>query len=60
MFKLNSIKINVFLKTISPVNDLLDRGEFTLEDLLEEDELIQEVKSKNERLIELLVEFSFS
>eukprot|EP00600_Ochromonadales_sp_CCMP1393_P004849 CAMPEP_0174967212 /NCGR_PEP_ID=MMETSP0004_2-20121128/7459_1 /TAXON_ID=420556 /ORGANISM="Ochromonas sp., Strain CCMP1393" /LENGTH=1048 /DNA_ID=CAMNT_0016216321 /DNA_START=14 /DNA_END=3160 /DNA_ORIENTATION=- len=38
----------------SPINDLLDKGEFTLENLLEEDELIQEVKSKNERLIEFL------
>jgi serine/threonine-protein phosphatase 6 regulatory subunit 3 len=35
----------------SPVNDLLDKKNFTLEELLEEDELIQEVKSKNERLI---------
>jgi hypothetical protein len=37
----------------SPINDLLDKGEFTLENLLKEDELIQEVKSKNERLLEL-------
>lgn len=39
--------------TPSPVNDLLDNGDFTLEDLLVEDEIIQEMKSKNERLIEL-------
>lgn len=39
----------------SPINDLLDSGNFKLEDLLAEDELIQEVKSKNDRLIELLV-----
>jgi hypothetical protein len=38
---------------ISPINDLLDKGGYTLEDLLLEDELIQEVKSKNNRLIEL-------
>lgn len=38
---------------ISPINDLLDKGVFTLENLLEEDELIQEVKAKNELLIEL-------
>jgi hypothetical protein len=31
----------------------LEKGEFTLENLLEEDELIQEVKAKNEQLIEL-------
>lgn len=37
----------------SPINDLLEKGEFTLENLLEEDELIQEVKAKNEQLIEL-------
>ena len=37
----------------SPVNDLIDRGNFTLEELLEEDELIQEVKAKNDRLTEL-------
>jgi hypothetical protein len=41
----------------SPINDLLDSGNFKLEDLLAEDELIQEVKSKNDRLIELLVSF---
>jgi hypothetical protein len=49
-----NISSNKYRK-ISPVNDLLDKGEFTLEDLLEEDELIQEVKSKNERLIELFL-----
>ncbi len=38
---------------VSPVNDLLDRGDFTLEELLQEDELIQEVISKNDRLIAL-------
>ena len=37
----------------SNINDLLDKGEFSLEELLEEDELIQEVSSKNERLIDL-------
>lgn len=36
----------------SAINDILDREDFTLEELLEEDELIQEVKSKNESLIE--------
>ena len=40
---------------VSPLIDLLDTGNFTLEDLLREDELIQEVKAKNDTLIELLV-----
>ncbi len=38
----------------SPVSDILEKESFTLEELLEEDELIQEVKSKNDRLIQLL------
>eukprot|EP01038_Epipyxis_sp_PR26KG_P014748 gene14748-19824_t len=42
----------------SPVNDLIDRGIFTLEELLEEDELIQEVKAKNDRLTEFLTQES--
>lgn len=42
---------------VSPINDLLDKGVFSLENLLEEDELIQEVKAKNELLIELSVLF---
>mmetsp|Transcript_24531 Transcript_24531/g.36104 ORF Transcript_24531/g.36104 Transcript_24531/m.36104 type:complete len:138 (-) Transcript_24531:2135-2548(-) len=38
----------------SPVNDILDKESYTLEELLEEDELLQEVKSGNGRLIEFL------
>ena len=40
----------------NPVQDILDRGDgaFTLEELLEEDELIQEVKHLNGKLIEFL------
>ena len=39
----------------NPVQDLLDREEgFTLEELLEEDELIQEVKHLNTKLIDFL------
>ena len=37
----------------SAINDILDRDEFTLEELLVEDELLQEIKSKNGRLIEV-------
>ncbi|GMH65482.1 hypothetical protein TrRE_jg3513 [Triparma retinervis] len=38
----------------SPLKDLLDRGNFTLQELLEEDELLQEVKSLNSQLITFL------
>ena len=39
----------------SPVNDILDKDDFELEELLQEDELLQEVKSRNNRLIDLYV-----
>ncbi|KAI5068013.1 hypothetical protein GOP47_0016358 [Adiantum capillus-veneris] len=42
------------LSTTSPVESLLDRDGFTLEELLDEDELIQECKSLNTRLINFL------
>ncbi|KAH7292030.1 hypothetical protein KP509_29G048200 [Ceratopteris richardii] len=42
------------LSTASPVESLLDRDGFTLEELLDEDELIQECKSLNTRLINFL------
>lgn len=38
----------------SPLNDILDKEAFSLEELLQEDELLQEVKSRNSRLIEFL------
>ncbi len=38
----------------SPLNDILEKESFTLEELLQEDELLQEVKSHNHRLIEFL------
>jgi hypothetical protein len=38
----------------SPVNDILDRDSFTLEDLLQEEGLLQEVKSRNNRLLDFL------
>lgn len=38
----------------SPINDILDKEFYTLEELLEEDDLLQEVKSKNERLLNFL------
>jgi len=38
----------------SPLTDILDKESFTLEELLCEDELLQEVKTRNTRLIEFL------
>jgi len=37
----------------SPIKDILDKESFTLEELLQEDELLQEVKSKNDQLLDL-------
>lgn len=37
----------------SPISDILERDSFTLEDLLEEGELLQELKARNSKLIEL-------
>lgn len=42
--------------THSPVNDLLDRGDFTLTDILDEDDVLQEIKSMNTRLVDLCVQ----
>ncbi|KAJ0412542.1 hypothetical protein ATCC90586_006909 [Pythium insidiosum] len=38
----------------SPLNDLLETENFTLEQVLQEDELIQEVKTRNTKLLEFL------
>ncbi|RHY46304.1 hypothetical protein DYB34_000138 [Aphanomyces astaci] len=38
----------------SPLSDLLDKEDYTLEQVLEEDELIQEVKSRNVKLLQFL------
>ncbi len=35
----------------SPIADLLEMDDFSLEKLLEEDELIQEVKSRNGKVV---------
>jgi serine/threonine-protein phosphatase 6 regulatory subunit 3 len=37
----------------SPIEQILDRQNFTLEELLEEDDMIQECKSLNGRLVAL-------
>ncbi|XP_011085212.1 serine/threonine-protein phosphatase 6 regulatory subunit 1 isoform X1 [Sesamum indicum] len=46
------------LSTVSPVDTILDKEHFTLEELLDEDEIIQEVKALNGRLISFLQEKS--
>ncbi|GBG29403.1 Serine/threonine-protein phosphatase 6 regulatory subunit 3 [Hondaea fermentalgiana] len=40
----------------SPVDDILARDDFTLEDILEEDTTIQETKAVNEKLVDFLKE----
>ncbi|KAJ3679359.1 hypothetical protein LUZ60_017370 [Juncus effusus] len=42
------------LSTASPVDSILDKESFTLEELLDEDEIIQECKALNTRLINFL------
>ncbi|KAK2448293.1 SIT4 phosphatase-associated family protein [Trifolium repens] len=42
------------LSTASPVETIMDRDNFTLEELLDEDEIIQECKALNSRLINFL------
>ncbi len=37
----------------SPIEQILDKDEFTLEELLDEDDIIQECKSLNGRLVAL-------
>jgi len=44
----------VFLKHLfSPINDILEKETFSLEEILEEDELLQEAKASNQKLIQL-------
>ncbi|KAL8137084.1 hypothetical protein V2J09_003085 [Rumex salicifolius] len=44
------------LSTASPVETILDKDNFTLDELLDEDEIIQECKALNSRLINFLQE----
>ncbi|XP_052179613.1 LOW QUALITY PROTEIN: uncharacterized protein LOC127792962 [Diospyros lotus] len=44
------------LSAVSPVETILDKENFTLEELLDEDEIIQECKALNSRLINFLRE----
>jgi serine/threonine-protein phosphatase 6 regulatory subunit 3 len=41
------------LSTTSPVESVLDKDGYTLEELLDEEEIIQECKALNSRLINL-------
>ncbi|KAG1697071.1 hypothetical protein DVH05_017456 [Phytophthora capsici] len=40
----------------SPLNDLLEKDDFTLEQVLQEDELVQEVKTRNTKLLDFLAQ----
>lgn len=42
--------------TVSAIDTLLDGGEFTLEQLLDEEEILQETKSQNKKLLDFLVD----
>ena len=37
------------------MNDLLDRGDYSLTEIFDEDDVLQEIKSMNTRLIDLYV-----
>lgn len=41
--------------TVSAVDTILDSGDFTLEQLLDEEEILQETKSQNKKLIDFLI-----
>lgn len=42
--------------TVSAIDTLLESGEYTLEQLLDEEDILQETKSQNKRLLDFLVE----
>jgi len=42
--------------TVSAIDTILDGGEYSLEQLLDEDEILQETKSQNKKLLDFLVE----
>jgi serine/threonine-protein phosphatase 6 regulatory subunit 3 len=45
--------VSCLLSQPSPVEIILDKEEYTLEELLDEDDIVQEAKSLNGRLIAL-------
>jgi hypothetical protein len=38
---------------VSAIDTILDKDEYTLDELLDEEEILQEVKSQNKRLLDL-------
>ena len=40
-------------QTVSAIDNLLDSGNFTLEQLLDEEDILQETKAQNKKLIDL-------
>lgn len=42
--------------TVSAIDTILDRESFTLEDLLDEEEIVQETKTQNKKLLEFLTQ----
>ncbi|CAN0252954.1 unnamed protein product, partial [Discosporangium mesarthrocarpum] len=44
---------NTDFSLASPINDILDKATYTLEEILAEDEVLQEVKSNNTKLVSL-------
>jgi hypothetical protein len=38
--------------TVSAIENILDRGDYTLDELLDEEEILQEVKAQNKRLLD--------
>ena len=43
------------IHTVSAIDSILEKDSFTLEDLLDEDEVLHECRSENQKLLELLV-----
>eukprot|EP01099_Mayorella_cantabrigiensis_P000428 TRINITY_DN1195_c0_g1_i2.p1 TRINITY_DN1195_c0_g1~~TRINITY_DN1195_c0_g1_i2.p1 ORF type:complete len:379 (-),score=79.26 TRINITY_DN1195_c0_g1_i2:468-1604(-) len=41
--------------TISPIDTILERDQFTLEELLDEEEILQECKAQNKKLLDFLI-----
>ncbi len=45
--------------TVSAVETILDKESFTLEELLDEEEILQETKSQNKKLLDLYLKLIF-
>ena len=42
-------------QSVSPIDTILDRDHFTLEDLLDEDDILTECKGQNKKLLDFLI-----